>query len=280
MNEKQTDKPADKRDVAAIVQIAQEALKPVHIDMALSDVLFIPPSPHEKSALLDLEKFREHPRRKHGNVTVYTVAALNTFMLQNRDAGDINVYVDANTLQPKIVAVLNDNGVNGPGFRDFRCAIEFRPTPNWVKWRKIDGVMMPQADFAEFVEENLADIYDPPGAQMLEIATFLQATRSVDFKSALNLSNGNVQFQNIESVDAKVSASQLTVPAEFTLALEPIQGAGEFKIPARFRYRLTEGKLRLGFKLLRIEDVMNDIIIRQVNDLLIGDGITLIYGAP
>jgi hypothetical protein len=60
----------------------------------------------------------------------------------------------------------------------------------------------------------------------------------------------------------------------------PIQGADTFKIPARFRYRIVDGKLRLGLKLLRIEEVMDQIFDEAVKNIAVGEGVTMIAGTP
>jgi uncharacterized protein YfdQ (DUF2303 family) len=270
-------------DFSEIITIAQKAMKPEPIAVGGTErLLFLPANEHEGAKIVDLDQYAPPlvPRRKSGTIVVFSVHAFNNILFANKDAGTQRVYLDQNLAGPVITGVMNDHGEEGPGWRDFRCVIQFRETVQWKKWRAIDGKMLSQEDFAEFIEQNITDIFDPPGAQMLEIVTYLQATRSVDFKSALSLSNGQVQLQNIESVDAKVGAGQLAIPAEFTLALMPIQGADTFKIPARFRYRIVDGKLRLGLKLLRIEEVMDQIFDEAVKNIAVGEGVTMIAGTP
>lgn len=268
-------------DADAIIEIAQKAVRPFLIDDS-DGLLYVPGTDTKPHEIVDLDKYGRlsEPRRKTGSITVFNIESMNVWIDRNKDAGNITIYLDSNAAKPAIIAVLNDHGDKGPGFRDLRCSLAFRPTIEWQKWSKISGEMLPQAEFAEFIEENLNDIFDPPGAQMLEIVTFLQATRAVDFKSAVLLSSGQVQFQNIESIDATVSASQLAVPREFTLAIAPIQGAARFKIPARFRYRLDAGKLRLGLKLLRLEDVISQIFESCVNDIMRFPELTVVDGTP
>jgi len=267
-------------DTKAIIAVAQTAVAPVHYsDLKL---LYIPGQGASAPQVVDLDKYilaRETtPRRKSGTVKVFNVQSLNSFIAHNRDAGNITIYCDSNPLAPKIIAVLNDNGDVGPGHRDLRCEVEFRQTPEWKKWLGINGKMLAQEEFAEFIEENMVDIVDPPGAQMLEVVTYLQATRSADFKSALNLSSGAVQFMNIENVQASIGAGQIAVPTEFTLGIAPIQGSPRFKIHARFRYRLSDGKLRLGLKLLRIEEVMAEVFDMAVADIVRDDGVADEHG--
>lgn len=220
----------------------------------------------------------EAPYRKRGQIIVFDAASFNMVLADNADAGNIAIYIDRSPTKPAVVAVLNGHGKNGAGWGDFRAAIEFRPTPQWAKWTGIDGKMMPQTTFAEFIEDNLADIAEPAGARMLEIATHLEATRTVNFKSAVRLSNGAVQFHNNEDTDAKVSAGKIDVPETFVLALAPIQGLPLYKVPARFRYRIVEGKLTLGLKLQRVEDLMTSVLDDVVAKIERGANISVIEG--
>lgn len=227
---------------------------------------------------LDLEKYNATPARKRGAVTVFDADSLNRLLIDNAGAGHITVYVNPDTNKPAIVAVLNGAGPDGPGWSDFRVAIGFRETPQWAKWRAIDGKLLPQADFAEFCEENLGDISAPDGATVMEIVSYLQATRSVAFKSGIKLSSGAVRFANDESIEAQVGAGEIAVPDTFELALSPIFGVQPFKIPARFRFRMQDRKLLLGLKLQRIEDVIATIIKEIEAEIVLPEGAAKVYG--
>lgn len=229
---------------------------------------------------VDVSSTLSAPPRKVGKTVVFDAASFNMMIADNSDAGNIAIYLDRNPIKPSIVAVLNGHGKGGPGWSDFRVAIEFRPTPQWVKWQGIDGKMLPQAAFAEFIEDNLDDIASPPKADFLEIVTYLQATRTVDFKSGLRLSSGAIQFQNLESIDAKVSAGSVAVPEQFTLGIAPMFGSPAYSIPVRFRYRLQEGKLTLGVKLQRIESLMETLVNEVVAKIERGANISVLDGLP
>ena len=220
------------------------------------------------------------PTRKRGTVTVFDAASFNQILMDNGDAGDIAIYIDRNPDKPSVVALLNGHGKGGPGWGDFRAAIEFRATPQWAKWRAIDGKMLTQVLFAEFIEDNVEDIADPAGATMLEIATYLEATRSVNFRSGIRLSSGAIQFQNAEAIDAKVGAGQIEIPEKFTLGVAPIFGLPPYKVPVRFRYRIQDGKLMLGIKLQRVEDMMAQIIEDVIVKLERGSNVSVMDGLP
>lgn len=238
---------------------------------------FLPDPEGNKIVDVSLEAGLSAPLRKRGTIQVFDPASFNAILNANQ-GGDITIYINRDVAAPSITALLNGNGETGPGWGDFRAEIVFRPTPQWTKWKGIDGKMMPQVQFAEFIEDNLEDVVDPTGATMLEIATYLQTTRTVNFKSGMRLSSGLVQFVNEESQDTKVGSGSIAVPETIVLGLAPVFGLPPFRIPARFRYRLSEGKLTLGVKLQRVEDVMMTVVNDMVNGTAASEGRPVVQG--
>lgn len=266
-------------DFDSIIKAAREGCQAQTLDSA-AGVVFLPSHGEGKGEVIDLEQYQSRPRRKHGSVVVFDAASFNQVIKDNSDAGNIAIYFDRNPNKPSVAAILNGNGISGPGWGDFRVAIEFRPTPQWEKWKARDGKMLSQIDFAEFIEENLEDISDPPGAAMLEIASQLQVIRTVNFKSKVTLSSGAFIFQHDQDDNAKVSAGQIDVPQTFTLGVAPIFGLASYAVPARFRYRIEDGKLRLGFKLQRIETMMAQIIEDVIAKIERGANVSVMDGLP
>lgn len=227
---------------------------------------------------VDLEKYAKKPHRRRGAVTVFDSPGLNAIMAANADAGAITVYVNPDPAAPAIIAVMNGNGLSGPGFGDFRASIAFRVTPQWTKWKAIDGKLIPQADFVEFIEDNLPDIVDPDSATVMEIVSYLTATRTSNFKSGIRLSSGATQFQNEEDIQAQVGAAAQAVPDVFTLAVAPFFGVRPFKVAARFRFRMQDRKLLLGLKLQRVEDVIATCVADFETSIVLPEGAQMVYG--
>lgn len=248
------------------------------VTLASSDSYQLIYTPTHGVQTVGIEKHNAAPARKTGTVTVFDADSFNHLLAANAIPGATTVYINPDANKPAIVAVVNGNGSAGPGWSDFRISIGFRETPQWVKWKGIDGRLLPQAEFAEFVEDNLADIATPDGATMMEIVTYLQATRSVDFRSGIKLSNGAVQLTNNESIEASVGAGNIAVPDVFEIALSPVFGVQPFKVPARFRYRIEDRKLKLGFRLQRIEDIMQQIIKEIDGEIDTIEGVAKVYG--
>lgn len=246
------------------------------------------PGHGDKSATqvnIDTEAGEMKPLRKRGKVTVFDAASFNQVLKDNADAGNIAIYFDRNPESPGVVAVMNGHGPAGPGWGDFRAEIVFRQTPQWKKWTKLDGHMMQQVPFAEFIEENMEDIAPPAAdgagptaADMLELATYLSVTRSVNFRSGVRLQGGTVQLQHDETDDVK--AGTVKVPETFALGIRPIFGLASYMVPCRFRYRLQDRKLYLGFKMQRIETLMEKIVEDVISKIEKGANISVMDGLP
>lgn len=267
-------------NMQAVIDVARSSVVATKIETVGGVAIYATPGRDGGVSLqtVSLETGLAAPIRKRGTVKVFDAVSFNAIIGANDDAGNVTIYVNRDADAPAIVAVLNDMGETGTGWGDFRAEIVFRFTPQWKKWTAIDGKMLSQAEFAEFIEDNLGDVMTPPGADMLEIAQYLSATRSVDFKSAIRLSSGQIQLQNVENLDAKVGSGQTAIPEVITLGIAPVFGLPPFKVDARFRYRITDGKLKLGIKLQRIEDIMEAVVNDMVNGTVATEGRMAVVG--
>lgn len=270
----------DPTDMESVIAAARASMSPQILFQDKHFAKVFVPATNGTGAIVNvpLEKTLSTPVRKRGVVTVFDAASFNMVLADNKDAGDISIYINRDPENPTVTAVLNGNGTHGPGWGDFLVSIDFRPTPQWLRWKSIDSKFLDQLEFAEFVEDNLADIREPAGATMLEIASYLVATKSADFKSGVRLSSGQVQFQNIENIETKVGAGAIEVPEMITLGIAPLQGSAAYSVPTRFRYRLTDGRLKLGIKLQRVEDLMHGVIDDVIAKIERGTNISVFEG--
>lgn len=158
--------------------------------------------------------------------------------------GELEVWADVDART--ITAYLD----GGHGWRRHSATLRLKHSREWQEWTKIDGQMMGQTDFAQFIEDHISTIAQPDGAQLVDICQTLQANTKVDFKSSTILKDGARQFRYEETTEARAGQrGDLTIPGELLLALRPFVGSTRFAITARFRYRLTDGVLRLGVRL-------------------------------
>lgn len=217
---------------------------------------------------------REHPRRSKGKISLHDA---ESFVTAVKERGTATVYADEEAMA--LVAVLNDDTTDTPGWRDYRAELVLRRTPEWKAW--LDGQDLgDQERFAERIEDGQPEIVNPPAAVVLELAQHFHAATAVDFKSAQRLADGQTQLVYVENVQATAGKSgDIKIPETFDLVVRPFIGADLFKITARLRYRVRGGKLQIGYTLVRPEaverDAFNDVVFKALAGL---DGTTFLAG--
>lgn len=215
-----------------------------------------------------LEQEAERPLRKRGTFQTHDADSFVDYLAKH---GLPESEVWADMIGHRLVAVVNAHQgvpeqIDGAGWQDHRVVYAVRPTKAWETWLANDGKLLDQATFAELIEDRSPDIVMPSAADMLELAQTFQATIGVSFESSKALSSGERQIEYKETVDSRAGRrGQLTIPKEFALALTPFEGADAFKVTARFRYRITDGVLRLGYRLQRPEDVVREAFLSVVD---------------
>lgn len=207
-----------------------------------------------------VEKMQPTPRRKSGTVQLKDLDSLmqycadQTFSPPGTPTGDGVGYIYADPDSRKITAVFNDNRGLEPGWRDHRAEFKAEYTPEFAKWVSKNGQAFTQTEFAEFIEDNMADITEPAAAALLEMATTIQAKTDISFSSAKRLQNGQVQLGYSEVIDAKAGANgALEIPKEFALGLRIFKNGDGYRLVARLKYRLHSGNVKFWFELDRYE---------------------------
>lgn len=266
------------RDLAQqAIAIRQEGRKP---DTA---AILVVPHGFQHIDLTDtLEKALLHPTRMRGTVQLSSIDSL-VQMCKDMDAGEA-AYLYADVDARKITAVFNDVRDRQPGWRDHCAIFTAELTPEAKRWMSKNGAQnaFGQEAFAEFIEDNIADIAGAEGDKLLRVATTIQATTGIAFSSAKRLHDGQTQLTYTENIDAKAGADgSLEVPKEFTLGLRLFKGdpAG-YAIKARLKFRLHGGQVKFFYELDRIERAIEDAFNAYVEKASGETGYIVLHGKP
>jgi uncharacterized protein YfdQ (DUF2303 family) len=268
-------------DAQAISELALAAGEPTVLDPESRYAVVVPDGgsvevlePKPDSALLN-------PRRTSGTTTVLDADSLAVLWAKHSLAEVSEVFADPQAF--RFTAVLNaDAGANAPaGHRDHRIELALRHTPSWLAWAGRDKRLSGQEEFAEFIEDRLPDIVDPSGASMLELASSFQATTKAEFKGAVALQSSTRKLQFEETIAARAGQKgEIEIPATFQLGLVPFEGSDAYRVTARFRYRIRDGHLQIGYALERPEDVLRQAF-KDVQDAVSeATGQRVLLGTP
>lgn len=219
-----------------------------------------------------LERLATAPRRSRAGVKLYEVASFIGYVNRHKQPRHTAIFGRATEKEVAFTAIIDYHAPEAKmeemasgavavdaataAWAEHRVTVELVLTPEWLRWLGKDRQLLAQGDFAEFIEENMADIVEPDGATMLEVAQGLQGRKDVAFKSGRNLRDGAITLEYSEQVLVGGTANRrddtFKVPEKFKLALVPFVGANGIEVWARLRYRIgTDGKLQFAYVLDR-----------------------------
>jgi uncharacterized protein YfdQ (DUF2303 family) len=243
--------------VAAIIDQAQRAaaphpIRPGELFMVIAN---------GGTEIVDADRLAARPRRKAGRPIFYTAESFGRYVAEHRVPGTA---IYANVQGPGVVALIDghvpmaDAG-DEPGWGEHRPALALRHTPEWMRWAGQDNVMLDQQAFAEHLELGQGEIVDPPAASMVELAKTFEANTKVQFREAVVLESGERKLLFDQTISAKAGEKgDITIPREFTVGVAPYEGTDRFRVVCRLRYRIEEGRLRIGYSMVRPEAVLEE----------------------
>lgn len=214
--------------------------------------------------------YLDHPRAKRGHVTVHDSASFGAYFARHYIPGRTEVFADVTTGRITATFDAHQEGAEGlAGWAQHLLTLNLQADPSWTAWTTNNGKLLPQGAFAEFVEQRVADIIEPSGADMLEVATTLEATRTATFDAkAVRLDNGDRRFAFAETTTAQAGTrGVLDVPSRFVVRCHPYLGGPFARVEAALRYRVTDSGLHIGYALIAPEDAVRSVFDAVVTEV-------------
>lgn len=223
-----------------------------------------------------MEQYLPAPTRSRGHMNMRDMASFVSIVKQESKGEQTRIY---GCYEPaSFTAVFNDNFMESPGWRDHTATFSCPQSVEWKTWAAKNKVKMAQVDFAQFIEDNLPDIVTPAAADMLEISRTLEAKKSVNFASAIRLSNGQNEFTYEEQVSGTANKGKLQIPEIFTIGIPVLEGGEKYGVECRLRYRIDGGKMLMWFDMLRPHKVVEDAIKQVWLSIEEGTGLPILNG--
>ena len=239
-----------------VINLAMSASEAKHFNIELADTdlpAVLVPEGYE------LKTFPEHRSQKprvEDTVEVETVEAWLNYWNQFADTQSIAFFNLSGGFLDGIIDYHATGDLGRGNWCKHRVIYRCPQTPEWKRWSNNSGVSMNQQVFARFIEDAVPDITEPAGAEMLEIASSLQAHNKVNFRQAIRLDNGETQFTYEENIEGKAGAKgQLKITQIIKIGIRLFEGGPGYEVEARFRYSIKDGNLAMWYDLVRPERV-------------------------
>jgi uncharacterized protein YfdQ (DUF2303 family) len=267
--ENQLEAAAQDTEASAVANIAVQGMEPHPVD---TSEIYAVPDGAGGVKVIDTDKYATSPRRAEAKRTVTDAASFVGYLNRHSTPG---TEVFADTPASRVIAIVDSHeGTGAPaGWQGHRLELSLEHTKARKAWAAHDLGTNPrgwfdQQEFAEFIEDRALDVQDPDHARLIELATKFEATKSVDFGSAVRLDTGEVQFQYTETVGAKKGAKDaIEFPKELKLAIRPYIGGPVYFVWASLRYRMGADGLRLGYALQRPENILEAAFVDIVTEI-------------
>ena len=235
---------------------------------------------------LDDDHLLVRPRRAKAQAITQDQDSFIGYLNRNAVAKTTTVWCESDMVAGRLsfTALLNDHDPesNEAGWRDHTCSFRPRMSVEWERWKSHDRKPFDQVAFATFIEDNRGDIASvdgmPTGAQMLEMALSMEATQDVRFKSAIRLANGGVQLQFVQDDDAQTLA-RMQLFERFSIGLPVFWNGDAYRLDARLRYRVRDGKVTFWYELERPDRVFEAAAKTLIESVRARVGAPLFFGA-
>lgn len=264
-----------------------------------------------------LDEYATKPDRRTGTDTVQDLATLVEWTNRHCDDGTV-VFCDTTRDAPKLLTIVDyhhavteemPNGDDAARFRAFRALYNFPLSEEWKAWKAVDGKVMDQADFAEFLEDRVLDLIAPDLSQDSEgvetkklppkVAQLLGLLggRCALPQDIITLSKGlsiTANARTAQRVDVNTGegalmfdeqhvgegGQKISVPKLFLICIPVFDKAPfHYRIPVRIRYRLSGG-IKWTFTLFGADDVIDTAIKEAAEHVKEGTELPLFYGTP
>lgn len=204
----------------------------------------------------NLEKFLPAPIVTRQSITVRDINSFTGYAKKFHNDDSV-IFADDGWkgslmgVTPSVTAILDYHGVGKPQHGVHRATLIPRLSEAWGRWVKFCSEEFGQAAFAQFLEENMVDVVEPVGADLIEITRGIQGTQKGEFKSGVRLQSGSFNLTYSMETNATVQQGNVEVPESIKLGIPVFENDVAYSIKAWLRYRIDDGKLKLRLELHR-----------------------------
>ncbi len=222
------------------------------------------------------------PRRKGCAV----LQELASFILHVNRFKTVDSTVWADIDSAKLTAVYNYHSATAPAWGDHGAIYACPLSRAWRLWVGGNGRVMSQDDFADFVEANVADLAGPDPADPLDSAPY--PARLIEVARNLKVHSKSVFERNYNAttgeylLTAKLeNESQSTkIPSGFFIGIPVFEAGAKYRIEARLRFQLKDGRPSFSYVLVQPEATMAHAFGEIRDQVTAGTGLEVWAGIP
>lgn len=210
----------------------------------------------------EAEKRAETPRRRKGTAAHEEVDSFIAHVNRFKDAGSV---VFAEPSKTRLVAILDYHHAghdSAPRWGEHRSVYSCPLSKQWQAWTSRDGRDMTQDQFGEFIDANMVDLASARAdekdfaqpADVLLMARNLTIRTKGEFTRSINPTTGEgTLISKLEN-----DAQSTKIPRSFLLGIPVFEGGEVYRVEARVRFQMRDGKPVFAYSLVQPEAIVRD----------------------
>lgn len=252
------------------------------------------------------DDYRDAPKRREGTATLTRIESfighVNRFKTEHSA-----IFAGDDPKRPSLTAVLDYHqsvssyGIDAvPDFGRHRAHFAFPLAPEWRIWLEQNGKSMSVLEFGHFLEDNFVHVeqvgdFDVLNDDIKHLVSQLGREAVATPSKLLVLSNGltineNAQVanhQNLATGEAEIrfktehtdaAGAPLAIPKLFIVTI-PVFARGDlYRIAARLRYRVSQGRVSFSYDLWGVDRVFEQAFVEACSKAQDETGLPLLYG--
>lgn len=145
-------------------------------------------------------------------------------------------------------------GVSFPSWHSHIPTLKLRNDPDWDRWNGVNGKMMSQTEFADFIDEMQFTVVSPDSAALIEMVEKMQVTGDKKFASSINRTTGSVELEWRDEV--KQTDGKLKLPTTLGICVAPFEAVAPIDMAVALRWRAGNGAFTFGVRLHRPDKIL------------------------
>lgn len=229
----------------------------LNIDSRCAQVAMIPEGMH----LEDLKPFLpDTPDMKHEDRKLLSVESFIGYVNEQKRP-ESRIFATIETAPVTFVCIVDHHGPNtdnhrgAAGWGEQVIKLELQAAREFKTWKGVDGKLLSQLEFVEFLKDNRTDIAEPSGADILQLCMALEATSESRCVGKVPTNTG-MTFSYDQNTRTNVP-----VPNALKLRIPLFAGMAALDVEAEFRFRVSQGGgLTFGIRMIGAEKLLRNAV--------------------
>lgn len=296
--------------VRRVAELAERGAQPTVIKVETKDLGLGPGLPDAVPFIWDaqsntprelapaIERARVTPARRTGVAVATTLESFIALVERHKDMGQSVVFANTEFPGAGLRAVFDYHALDHdaePAHLDHGARYAFEIDAGAAGWMAGQADPYDQRDFAELIEDRVADLV-VPGEAELAIAAMFQTTVAtppemirlsrglmvhVEGKASATVSLASGEGEIMYSEEHRgEDGGKVTVPGLFVIALPLFKGGDVVRVPVKLRYRVRGGAVKWSYALYRVDDLLRQRVRDDLARVAAETALPCFEGAP